>query len=334
MTEGVKFARLMAYYGYAQNNIQSQIKIVCPFHEDINPSMILDFEKGRYYCFGCQSSGNAIDFIMQQASIDKLDACRKLAKVLNDKSLSDIKERKYTDRESDEDLLNRAKDYYYCLSQPDWRDNNLPEYIKCCREYLNKRGLSNEMLNTIQARYTFNKNYPVVFPILDNNNFKGWVCRTTDKETEAKRKYLYNKGFSRYTTLSGTYDNKTSVFICEGTFDKYALQKFGCKNVVAILGWKITEDQINKLKEKGIKHVISVLDNDKCGKQGTIYLSRFFNVTRWQYLKGIKDPGEFNKETFTKMFNKTKIIYMKGNKKNEPISRNQKRCKKERWRTI
>lgn len=317
MDEGVKLARVLAYYGYVENNVQNKVKIVCPFHDDINPSMILDFEKGTYYCFGCTARGKAIHFIMEQEKIDELKAYVKLVKILKDKSLSDIKQRKYVERESSEDLLEQAKDYYYCLSQPDWRDPNLPDYIAGCRDYLNNRGLSNEMLNSIGARYTFNTYYPVVFPILDNNEFKGWVCRTTDKATEQKRKYLYNKGFSRYTTLSGNYDNKSAVFVVEGTFDKYALQKFGCRNVVAILGWKITDDQVKYLRQAGVKQVISVLDNDKYGKQGTTYLSKFFDVTRWQYLKGIKDPGEFNKETFNKMFEKTKQLYqqnMEGSK--------------------
>lgn len=317
MDEGVKLARVMAYYGYVQNNVQSKVKIVCPFHDDINPSMIIDFEKGSYYCFGCTAAGDCVNFIMQQENIDRLQAYVVLARILKDKTLYDIKERKYTQRESNEELLDQAKDYYYCLSQPDWRDPNLPDYICDSRDYLNNRGLSNEMLNSIGARYTFNTYYPVVFPILDNNWFKGWVCRTTNKEVEQKRKYLYNKGFSRYTTLSGNYDDQSAVFVVEGTFDKYALQKFGCRNVAAILGWKITDDQIKYLKQAGVTRIISVLDNDKYGIQGTVYLSKFFDVTRWQYLKGVKDPGEFKKENFNKMFEKTKQLYqqnMEGSK--------------------
>ena len=89
--------------------------------------------------------------------------------------------------------------------------------------------------------------------------------------------------------------------------------QFGIDNVVAILGWKMSNEQISKLKKAGVTDIISALDNDKYGRQGTIYLQKFFNVTRFSYLNGIKDPGEMSKDTFAKMFNKTMMIY-KGDK--------------------
>ena len=49
--------------------------------------------------------------------------------------------------------------------------------------------------------------------MIDNGKFKGWVCRTTDKDIEKKRKYLYNKGFRRAETLVGSYGLKPYVFM-------------------------------------------------------------------------------------------------------------------------
>ena len=84
-------------------------------------------------------------------------------------------------------------------------------------------------------------------------------------------------------------------------------RKFGLKNVVAILGWKITAEQIAKLKEKGITTVISALDADECGNKGTNYLKGFFEVVRFQYPKGIKDAGDMDQEQFDIAFRKTKV---------------------------
>ena len=84
------------------------------------------------------------------------------------------------------------------------------------------------------------------------------------------------------------------------------LRQFGLKNVVAILGWKITADQIAKLKAKNITHVISALDSDECGRKGTAYLKNFFEVTEFQYPKGVKDAGDLNKIQFDRAFRKTK----------------------------
>ena len=58
-------------------------------------------------------------------------------------------------------------------------------------------------------------------------------------------------------------------------------------------------------KDKGITKVISALDNDDCGKKGTEFLKKHFEVTRFTYLKGVKDPGEMTQESFDKMFART-----------------------------
>ena len=87
--------------------------------------------------------------------------------------------------------------------------------------------------------------------------------------------------------------------------DRLKFVQYGVENVVAILGWKMSQQQIQKLKDKGITKVISALDNDDCGRKGTEYLKKHFEVTRFRYLKGIKDVGETTKDTFDKMYKKT-----------------------------
>ena len=81
-------------------------------------------------------------------------------------------------------------------------------------------------------------------------------------------------------------------------------------NVVAILGWKMSDEQQQKLKDKGIKYIISALDNDEAGKKGTRFLKTTgFKIVRFQYLKGIKDPGEMSEEQFRKCYRRTMVKY-------------------------
>ena len=151
--------------------------------------------------------------------------------------------------------------------------------------------------------------------MLDNGKFRGWVCRTMRKDIEAKRKYLYNEGFSRANTLVGNYGSEKYVFVVEGYMDRLKFIQYGIDNVVAILGWKMSAEQERKLKEKGITHVISALDNDECGRKCTKYLQTIFKVTRFTYLKGIKDPGEMSEEKFEKMYRRTMKVYRDSIKK-------------------
>ena len=157
---------------------------------------------------------------------------------------------------------------------------------------------------------------PTLLSMFDNKLFKGWVCRTTLPDVEKRRKYLYNEGFSRATTLVGDYEGYDYVFVVEGYMDRLKFIQYGVKNVVAILGWKMSYEQEKKLKAFGINHIISALDNDECGKKGTSYLKSIFKkVTRFCYLKGVKDPGEMNNKNFDVMYKKTMKKYAQDRRK-------------------
>ena len=51
-------------------------KALCPFHDDHKPSM--SFRNGRFRCWSCGASGNAIDLILHLLGVDALSAVRRL----------------------------------------------------------------------------------------------------------------------------------------------------------------------------------------------------------------------------------------------------------------
>jgi DNA primase len=50
----------------------------CPFHEDRNPSFAAYPE--RFYCFGCGTSGDAVDFVARVLSLRPIEAARTVAR--------------------------------------------------------------------------------------------------------------------------------------------------------------------------------------------------------------------------------------------------------------
>lgn len=290
--------KVLNYYG-----IQYYEKILCPFHADKNPSMQIDLEKDMWYCYGCQEGGGAYKFHKKMQELigntDPLAVEIVYHKIIKSKNGSighlnfqpvAIKDAAYYRQ-----CLIEAKDYYYGLSSVDWFDDSAN---KTCLRYMKKRGFRRRVLNEIGAKYTYNDNtYPIIFPIKDNGKFKGWVCRTFNPEIEMKRKYLYNKGFRRRTTLAGDYSGPT-VMLVEGFMDFLKARQFKVNNVAAVLGWKITTKQVNKLKAEGVTTIISALDNDTCGKKGTEYLKQFFKVVRFPYPEDVKDMGDLTKKQF------------------------------------
>lgn len=290
-----ELARVLHYYGLLQQ--VDEFKIVCPFHADAEPSMMVSIAKGRFYCFGCSASGDAFTFVkLLHDDKNGLECLKKYFKIIRSKKVKAInfKHNVKQEKEQEGQLVTEAIDYYYNLKTINWEANQSPEKL-----YMVKRGFFPSTLNKCKAKLTYKDSYPIIFPMLDMGEFKGYVCRATNERIAKKRKYLYNKGFSRKNTLVGNYNAK-QVILVEGFMDYLKLKQLGVKHAAAILGWKITAQQIEKLKQQGVEHIISALDNDKCGKRGTRYLRQFFYVTRFRYPKGIKDPGDLTEHQFIK----------------------------------
>lgn len=310
LNPGEALAKVLWYYGLIPSLNTAEQKIVCPFHRDVNPSMIINLESGSWFCFGCNLSGDSIRFVIlmehKLSGLSELQALKKYFRILCSNKVQAVNIQRFSkaSKKPSRQAYIESYDYYHCLSKIDWKACEDPD-IKECKRYMIKRGFTPDVLTKVKAKYTYNNQYPLIFPMLDNGKFKGWVCRTTTKAIEEKRKYLYNEGFSRANTLVGNYGSKDYVIVVEGYMDRLKFLQFGEDNVVAILGWKMSDNQIAKLKSKGIQKVISALDNDKCGIKGTNYLKQHFDVLRFSYLKNIKDPGEMNLDTFKKMINKT-----------------------------
>lgn len=64
-------------------DINGECKAVCPFHDDHNPSMSVNSEKGVYNCFACGAGGDVIKFIQETRETDFNGALQILSKYLD-----------------------------------------------------------------------------------------------------------------------------------------------------------------------------------------------------------------------------------------------------------
>jgi DNA primase len=308
--KGKELAKVLIYYGLVGDVTTSDFNIVCPFHEDINPSMRIRLDDGTFYCFGCESNGNALDFVQRvNPELNDLQSCILLEKILSSNEVKNlnIKYKKKRKKQSRQALI-EANDYYYGLRVTDWNYPTNEEEIKVL-EYMKRRGFTERALNVGKCKVSYNPAYPILFPILDNGRFMGWVGRTTNKYVEDHRmKYLYNDGFRKRDTLCGNYSENCVPIICEGFMDYLSIRIRGhTKNVIALLGWHVSDEQIKKLKKKNISTVISALDNDNCGNKGTKLLEKYFDVIRFEFPEGVKDAGDMTEYQIVKSIRKARI---------------------------
>jgi len=123
---------------------------LCPFHEERTPSFSINAEKKVYYCFGCESSGDAIGFVMETEALDFTGALELLADrygvELQRESEDPDAERRRRRRERLLALLERASKFYASYL---WKADE----AAVSREYLLGRGLREETLREFGVGY-------------------------------------------------------------------------------------------------------------------------------------------------------------------------------------
>lgn len=302
------FIAVLKYYGIFED--QELYKIVCPFHGDLNPSMQINLNKPFFYCYGCGIHGSTFELVKAfEPTLSTFEVYRKVAEIVKGntgpKNIASSAEPSFKSKASYREGIGLARDFYYNLPKTNWF--KVDEDAFGIKMYMNKRGFRTSTLNKAQAKATYNKLYPIVFPMFDNGVFRGYVMRTDDPNVEGERKYMYNKGFKRRITLPGDYKYHTVVLV-EGFLDMLKAKQIGIKYVVAVLGWKLTGEQLEKLKKAGVKTIICALDNDDAGNKGYKYLKRVCSINklklhRLRYPKSMKDMGDVSEVTAERIVN-------------------------------
>jgi DNA primase len=124
---------------------------LCPFHEERSPSFGIDPHKKVYYCFGCQAAGDVFTFVQETEGVDFKGAIELLA----DRFAVELEHEEEDPRAAERrrrrerllELLTRTAAYYErCL----WE----AEEAKAAREYLQNRGLGEEILREFHVGYS------------------------------------------------------------------------------------------------------------------------------------------------------------------------------------
>jgi DNA primase len=113
---------------------------LCPFHPEKSASFSVNAEEGFYYCFGCQSSGDAITFVRAMEHLDFVDAVRLLADRAGVALHEDVDSGRDHKRRTDLlDAMEKAVAWYHerLLHSPD---------AGPARDYLRSRGYDGEVV--------------------------------------------------------------------------------------------------------------------------------------------------------------------------------------------
>jgi DNA primase len=275
---------------------------LCPFHSEKTPSFSVSGEKQIYHCFGCHSGGNAIKFLMEYQKLSFIEAVRELAKQLGitieeeemrDGKLSEydllyelnseigkhfldnlLKEkeadaaRAYFENRKIKTATIRAFGLGYAIP-----GGKLLDYIEKNKLDVN-RSLNLGIISKNNDGSIYDKfSGRIIFPIFSHTGrvaaFAGRILNDQAKAAKylnSPESKIYYKGKILYG-LSHAKDEirrNDKAIIVEGYMDLLALYQNGIKNVVAVSGTALTEDQI-QLLSRFTKNVVLIFDSDTAG---------------------------------------------------------------------
>jgi DNA primase len=282
-------------------------KTNCPFHNENTPSFVISPERQIWHCFGCGKGGDAFTFLMEYENMEFPEALRALAKKAGITIKETVfKKEEYSEKEKIFTINNLAlKFYHYILTEHkigklaltyllEKRKINkgiintfelgfAPGGGSALSDYLvKKKGYKNRDL--LIAGISFERNGKlydffrgrIIFPLFDHRgNVTGFSARALSDDNQpkylnTKETAVYHKG-SMFFGLNGAKEEikqKQDAIIVEGEFDMISLFMEGIKNVVAIKGTALTENQVNLLARFTPK-VTLCLDQDNAGFEAT-----------------------------------------------------------------
>ena len=274
---------------------------LCPFHGEKSPSFSVNAEKGVFYCFGCQASGDAISFVRDvdhldfQGAVEFLAAKAGIAVRYTDRNEGERREARNTLREA----LAAAVDWYHerLLSAPDagaarhylrdrgfdgervrhyrigWAPDDWDELVKALPfspKVVRAAGLGRESKrggtnDFFRARVLF----PIFDPQGDPIGFGGRMLPggRPPKYQNTPETSLYRKSKVLYG-LNWAKDEavrSNEVIICEGYTDVIGFAEAGMARAVATCGTALTDEHVRMLQRFAPRLVLA-FDPDAAGQ--------------------------------------------------------------------
>ena len=253
----------------------------CPFHKEKTPSFSINDEKGLFYCFGCGTGGNILNFISKYKNCTFRESLQEITSIagINLKHTSPSispntlnKKFKLLDLFNQffhKNILNNQKVLEYLKTREidkslvqkfsiGYCPNNIDNFLK----FLEENGFTkSEMLELgiiIQSKNNENSffgrfNDRIIFPIYNfSNKINGFGGRTV---SNSKIKYINSPEsllFKKSENLYGFKQNFSEIkdqkklIVVEGYLDVVSLNSKKIGFSVASLGTSLSETQIKK----------------------------------------------------------------------------------------
>lgn len=310
-------------------------KALCPFHSEKTPSFMISPELQIYKCFGCSQAGDVFSFLKEYEGMEFGEALKFLADragvklqrlVGTDTSEKEkiIEINNLTSRFYQYLLFNSSFGKValdYLLKERGLKLATIKEFglgfspdsplglkkFLIDKKKFDPRDVERAGIGYPKGGYFIDRlRGRVIFPLLDHRGntvgFAGRVLpgpneKETAKYVNTPETPVYHKGSLLYALnlTRGNIKKKGVAIVVEGELDAISSWQEGIKNVVAIKGSALTEDQV-RLLSRFSKKAILCLDSDIAGdaaaRRGVITAQDQGLEVKVARLKDFKDPDD------------------------------------------
>lgn len=306
-------------------------KANCPFHGEKTPSFMITPELQMYKCFGCGRHGDCFTFLEEHEGMEFGEALKYLAEKAGVKLILQKTEGS-SEREKIIEINKSALSFYNYVLLKHPQGKKILDYLTKDRgitiELIEKfkLGYSPESYDGLNKYLILKKKFKlpdliksgnlvgrgidrfrgrVVFPLFDHrDNCVGFSGRILPWQKQDTAKYINSPDTPAYhksKVLYGMNIAKSAIresgyaVIVEGELDMISSYSAGIRNVVAIKGSALTEDQI-RLIGRYCQKIVLCLDSDFAGdeaaKRGAILATSLGFEVKVAHLANYKDPDE------------------------------------------
>ncbi len=277
---------------------------VCPFHGDTNPSLSVDNEKKFWYCFGCQSGGDAITFVRKQEGLEFVEAVQFIASLYGIPVPEGARDPGTSRRKTVIDINDAARELFIKVLKS--------KHGRFFRDYLKDRGYTKETITAYRLGASLNtwdflsktlvkKGFReddlaeggvslkkrsgqgivdrfrgrLMIPIIDPlDRTLGFGARAMGDDSPKYLNSPESKVFQKSKILFGldlakNACRKTSqLILMEGYTDVMHAHQAGVENCCAVMGTALTKDHL-PLVARYAGEVILAFDGDEAGVRAT-----------------------------------------------------------------
>ena len=279
---------------------------LCPFHTEGTPSFHVYPDSQSFYCYGCRTGGDVIEFYMKYNNMTFPEVVQELANITDAQPTEEEIQEFETEHQKEEILAVAAEFCNHRLSADD-------------KTYLLDRGITEESIDREQlgsadealtelllSKFTkdvciaagvlrddpegaiLHFQHHIIIPIRRGGRIVSLIGRTTDNSRGPK--YLLLPGSRDHMYGEDSLIN-TTIAVVEGPFDAITLNQAGCP-AVALIGTSLKQSDVCKFES--CSRIYICLDGDEPGRAASVKVAdQIGDAARIVDIPGGQDPNEY-----------------------------------------